>query len=212
MKIQAVAILGAMMLLAPMQNVEAKNKGGGGGGSVTPSSRLNIGLLEAVCLTDSGSADAQFVNDPSYGQTVQLRAQNAAVANASVVGLSTNRVTALGAIQFSLTGSSINNNFFVVEVDTISPGSSVVVPNFITFGNGGIQKAASGNLYFIGINDRNGFPQLPAGGRIVGMTFHSNGNPNTNTQVSNKIYGVSFTGFGGVGFDLTSPSASCPIY
>lgn len=130
------------MLLAPMQSVEAKNKGGGGGGGgyVTPTSRLNLGALEAVCLTDAGSADATFVNDPSLGQTVQLRARNAAVANASVVGLSTNRVTALGAIQFSLTGSSINNNFFVVEVDTISPGSNVVVPNYITFGNGGIQK------------------------------------------------------------------------
>jgi hypothetical protein len=135
-----------------------------------------------------------------------LQATGNGVASTSVEGLNTSvpPVTMLGAIQFY---SDIPANQLSVHINFTIPGGTVV-PYDYNLAQGSLQKASTPNLYFIGVNNASGRVQLQAGSRINQVTFNLKGD-GTNNQITEHIYGVSFVGFGGVGYDLSSPAAFC---
>lgn len=205
------AIAAVALLIGGIQSAEARNpvKGGGGGGN-TPAppnqSQRLLGGFTATCNNAGDQADASFQNVSGIGQTVQLHVQNRGIASASVQNLSSSLVTMLGAIQFY---SDVPADNLVVYVNFTVPGGTVV-PFEFNLAQGSLRKAAEPNLYFIPTNNANGSIQIQPGSRLNQVTFSLRGNPGSN--ITERIYGVSFTGFGGVGYDLTSPAAFCPLF
>ncbi len=201
------AIAAVTLLIGGFQSAEARNpvKGGGGGGGGTPSPSFprNLGLFATQCNNLGDSADVSFQNISGIGQTVQLRATNFGVASTSVENLNTTVVTMLGGIQFY---SDVPANNLSVHINFTIPGGTVVPYDF-NLAQGSLQKAAAPNLYFIGTNNAYGNLQIQPGSRINEVTFNLIGTGGS--QITERIYGVSFTGYGGVGFDLSTPSSFC---
>ncbi len=207
-KLSAVAAV-ALLVGISAQTAEARGSrppGGGGGGFPSPTSPRNFANFAATCPGVNDSASASFANVPGIGQTVQLQVTGNGVATASVKGLNTSTVTMLGGIQFY---SDIPANQLQVHINFTIPGGTVV-PFDYNLAQGSLQKAAAPNLYFIGTNNANGNIQLQPGSRINEVTFNLIGN-GSQTPVTEHIYGLSFVGFGGVGYDLTSPAAFCGL-
>lgn len=203
MNLKTLSAVAAVALLVGVQSVEARGSrpGGGGGGSTFLGPR-NFANFSTTCKAQGDTASASFVNVPGIGQTVQLQTTGTGVASASVKGLNTSTVTMLGGIQFY---SDVPANNLSVHINFTIPGGTVV-PFDYNLAQGSLQKAAQPNLYFIGTNNANGNIQLQPGSRINEVTFNLIG---TGTPITERIYGLSFVGFGGVGYDLTSPAAYC---
>ncbi|MBS1955836.1 MAG: hypothetical protein JST89_16750 [Cyanobacteria bacterium SZAS-4] len=201
------AIAAVALLIGGIQSAEARNntKPGGGGGTPTPpnTSQRLLGQFTAQCNNPGDVADASFQNVSGIGQTVKLHTVNKGIASASVEGLNTSNVTMLGAIQFY---SDVPADNLSVYINFTIPGGTVV-PFEFNLAQGSLRKAAQPNLYFIPVNNANGNVQIQAGSRINVMTFNLVGK--SNQDITERIYGLNFTGFGGVGYDLSSPSAFC---
>ncbi len=201
------AIAAVALLVGGFQSAEARNpsKGGGGGGTPTPpnTSQRLFGYLSTQCNNVGDQASASFQNVSGIGQTVQLQVTNRGIASTSVESLNNSVVTMLGAIQFY---SDVPADNLQVHINFTIPGGTVV-PFDYNLAQGSLRKAAAPNLYFIGTNNANGNIQLQPGSRINEVTFNLIGTGGG--QITERIYGLSFTGFGGVGYDLNSPSSSC---
>ncbi|MBI2809213.1 MAG: hypothetical protein HYX67_00055 [Candidatus Melainabacteria bacterium] len=198
------AIAAVTLLIGGLQSAEAKNPGKGGvGPGPAPASQRNFGYLSTTCSQPGDQASASFQNVPGIGQTVQLQATNFGIASTSVESLKNSLVTMLGSIQFY---SDVPANNLQVHINFTIPGGTVV-PFDYNLAQGSLQKAAAPNLYFIGTNNANGNIQLQPGSRINEVTFNLIGTGGS--QITERIYGLSFTGFGGVGYDLTTPASFC---
>ncbi|HEY9732162.1 MAG TPA: hypothetical protein V6C89_09625 [Drouetiella sp.] len=199
------AIAAVTLLIGGFQSAQANSlgKGGNGGGGTFLGPR-NFANFNAQCPNGGDQASAGFANVPGLGETVQLQVTGTGIASASVKGLNTSTVTMLGGIQFY---SDIPANQLSVHMNITLPGGTTFPYDF-NLAQGSIQKAAAPNLYFIGVNNAQGVRLINAGSRINEMTFNLIGN-GSGTPVTEHIYGLSFTGFGGVGYDLTSPAAFC---
>ncbi len=199
------AIAAVSLLIGGIQSAEARNSGkpGGNGGGPAPLSQRNFGFLATRCTQGGDQASSSFQNVPGLGQTVQLQATNFGIASTSVESLNNSVVTMLGAIQFY---SDVPANNLQVHINFTIPGGTVV-PFDYNLAQGSLQKAAAPNLYFIGTNNANGNIQLQPGSRINEVTFNLIGTGGS--QITERIYGLSFTGFGGVGYDLTTPASFC---
>lgn len=190
------------VLVGGLQAAEARNTGKPSPGQGGAPSGRNFGLLAVSCTQSGDTAGASFANVSGIGQTVQLQVNNTGVAQTAIENLNNSTVTMLGAMQFYCDGPASNLGVRVTQ--TVNGGG--VLASTFTLANGGLQKASAQNLYFIGVNNANGNVQIPGGSRINDVTFKLVG---TTGQITNRIYGFSFTGFGGVGYDLTTPGAFC---
>jgi len=213
MNIKTASAMAALLLVVGVQNVEARNPAKGGGGS-TPSNNVLFSDLAAQCNYANSQASASFQNVSGVGETVQLSINGNAVASTNVEGLNNVNYTMLGAINFNVRGASINTNNFVVTAFFTAPGDNVITPRYCTFADGGIQQqGGSSTAYFIGVNHRNGNTQIPAGSRINGIQVQLKGPISGPTgTVTNNISNMTFTAFPGVGYDLSSPAAFCPLF
>jgi hypothetical protein len=195
------AIAAVTLLIGGFQAANANNIGKGGGTLLGP---RNFANFSTTCANAGDSASAGFANVSGLGETVQLQVSGKGIASASVKGLNTSTVTMLGGIQFY---SDIPANQLSVHLNITLPGGTTFPYDF-NLAQGSLQKASAPNLYFIGVNNAYGVRLINAGSRINQMTFNLIGN-GSNTPVTEHIYGLSFVGFGGVGYDLTSPAAFC---
>ncbi len=203
MKVKTLVAMAALSLLIGVQSAEARGSRPGDGNPGSNSSR-KLGTFVANCNTAGDAASASYQNVPNFGPSVQLQATQFGFASATVEGLDTSLVTMLGGIQFSVNGP-VNN--LTVYINFTTPAASSPTPFQFTVANGGIQKATAPNLYFIGTQNRNGTTQLPAGSKINRLDFQLQGTGGN--QITDRISGVSFTGFGGVGYNLADPAAFC---
>lgn len=201
------AIAAVALLVGGFQSAEARNSGKPGGGGSTPTppntSQRLFGYLSTQCNNVGDQASASFQNVNGIGQTVQLQVTNKGVASTSVEGLNNSNVTMLGAIQFY---SDVPADKLQVHIVFTIVGGTVVPFDF-NLAQGSLQKASAPNLYFIGVNNAAGKLQIQPGSRLNEVTFNLIGTGGG--QTTERIYGLSFTGFGGVGYDLTTPSSSC---
>ncbi len=202
MKFKIVSAIAALTLLVSAHAADARNPGinPGNPGNNFP---RKLGGYEANCNSMGDSASSSFQNVPNSGPAVQLLVNQFGYASTTVEGLNTSNVTMLGGIQFFVTGPIGN---FDAVLSYTAPGGGAVITKVFTVGNG-IVKASQANLYFIPTNLNSNGNQIPPGARITALEFELQGSGGG--QITNRISGVSFTGYGGVGYNTTEPAAFC---